>query len=326
MNALLALIGILLAYFGALSLMPIKPLQISSRQDPASSYEMALTRIEKIQTAEQKDKNIDPVCISNLLSQGHQTEKMIVFFHGYTSCPEQFRLLGEKFFEQGYNVFIPRLPRHGPANRLSSELADLTAEELIEFANEMMDIARGLGRKVAVAGLSGGGTMALWLAQHRSEVDVAVALAPFIGVSYVPTFMTPTATNWVLTSPNRFEWWDPKTKEKNPRVSLYSYPRYWTHASGEILRLGLLVKAEAAREKPRARQIALITNANDTAINNNEVAQIVRSWKQFKPNNIKTYEFGRSLNLNHDFITPERLNEKIGFVYQTLFNLIDAQK
>jgi esterase/lipase len=322
MNALLALFGILFAYFGMLSLLPIKPLALQSSASPVSDYETALARIEKIQTEERADKRINPICVSTLMSHGHQAEKAIVFFHGYTSCPEQFRLLGEKFFAQGYNVFIPRLPRHGPANRLSHELAELTAEELVGFANAMLDIAQGLGKKIIVAGLSGGGTMALWLAQQRADIDLAVALAPFIDVSYVPTFLTQTATNWVLTSPNRFEWWDPKTKANNSGVSLYSYPRYWTHASGEILRLGLLTKASARQEAPRANRLLLVVSANDTAINNNEVMQIASDWKRFKSNEIRVYEFQRELNLNHDFITPERLHDKRALVYQTLFDLI----
>jgi esterase/lipase len=326
MNALLALLGIVLGYFGALSSIPIKPLDLRLKEDAASDYEVARTRIEKTQIEERTSQKINPVCVSNFLSHGRQTEKVIVFFHGYTSCPEQFRSLGEKFFEQGYNVFIPRLPRHGPANRLSNGLAKLTAEELIHFANEAIDIARGLGEKITVAGLSGGGTMVLWLAQHRADIDLAVALAPFIGVSYVPTLLTHTATNWVLTSPNRFEWWDPKTRDKNPGVSLYSYPRYWTHASGEILRLGLLAKAESKRETPRARRILIITNAKDTAINNNEIAQIIHNWRRFQSSVIKMYEFDRRLNLNHDFITPERLGDKLDSVYQTLLDLmIDAK-
>jgi carboxylesterase len=84
---------------------------------------------------------------------------VIVFFHGFTSCPEQFRKLGEQFYEQGYNVDIPRNPHHGHADQLSEAMLETSAEELAAFATESIDIARGLGDELIVRGLSGDGTI-----------------------------------------------------------------------------------------------------------------------------------------------------------------------
>lgn len=98
-------------------------------------------------------------------------KKPIDFFHGFTSCPEQFRELGEQFFEQGYNVYIPRMPHHGHADQLSDALLNTSSEELAAFATESIDIARGLGDEVTVGGLSGGGTITAWIAQERNNAD-----------------------------------------------------------------------------------------------------------------------------------------------------------
>ena len=113
------------------------------------------------------EPEISTACRSILLTHGQRTEKAVVLFHGYTNCPQQFRELGQILYEQGYNVLIPRLPRHGLADRKVENLSPLTAEELRECADMSVDIACGLGRKVYVAGLSAGGTLSAWVAQNR---------------------------------------------------------------------------------------------------------------------------------------------------------------
>ena len=62
---------------------------------------------------------------------------------------------------------------------LHSSLASLTSEGLIAYGNEAVDVATGLGDKVTVLGLSGGGAVAAYLAQSRADIDLAVPVAPF---------------------------------------------------------------------------------------------------------------------------------------------------
>jgi carboxylesterase len=74
------------------------------------------------------------------------------------------------------------MPRHGLADRMTSELGKLRAEELRDFGDLTVDIAVGLGDRVTVVGLSAGGVVAAWLAQHRPEVARAVLIAPSFGL------------------------------------------------------------------------------------------------------------------------------------------------
>ena len=167
------LLGILYLSFGRL----LQAAQESLRSHPApmADYAAALRRFQQIQETEGPELN--PVCRSILLTHGQRTERTLVFFHGYTNCPQQFRDLGHIFYELGYNVLIPRLPRHGLADRKVENLSPLKAEELRECADTSVDIACGIGRKVYVAGLSAGGTLSAWIAQNRSEVTRAVLIA-----------------------------------------------------------------------------------------------------------------------------------------------------
>ena len=149
--------------------------------DPAPDYAEAVSRFEGLQKTEGPELN--PVCRSILLTHGFRTERAVVFFHGYTNCPEQFRKLGQIFYDTGDNVLIPRLPRHGVADRKVENLSPIRAEELRDCADVSVDIACGLGKKVYVAGLSAGGTLSAWIAQNRPEVTRTVLIAPALGFS-----------------------------------------------------------------------------------------------------------------------------------------------
>jgi len=181
--------------------------------DPTSSYEEVLARIKAIQAGEDARGDLNPVCLTTLMTHGKRTEDVIVFLHGFTSCPNQFVELGRQFYERGYNVYIPRAPHHGLTDLMPGDLFNLTAEESIAFASQSADIAQGLGERVTVSGLSGGGTMTAWLAQNRVDVDIAMPLSPFLGIKFIPAPLTRTFTNAVLTLPNMWMWWDPIHKE-----------------------------------------------------------------------------------------------------------------
>lgn len=104
---IIALIIVILIVLG------MKPFKLDSEigSNPASSYEEAAARINQIQAAEAELAELNPVCATQLLTHGDKVDNVIVFLHGFTSCPAQFAHLGEEYFEKGYNVYIPRIPR-----------------------------------------------------------------------------------------------------------------------------------------------------------------------------------------------------------------------
>ncbi|MGB5843085.1 MAG: alpha/beta fold hydrolase [Anaerolineales bacterium] len=316
--AIILLIIIILIFLG------LRPFKLNSevRSNPASSYEDAAVRIKAIQSEEAELGELNPVCGTRLLSHGEQVENVIVFLHGFTSCPDQFGQLGQEFFEKGYNVYIPRTPRHGIKDRLGNPLKGLTAEELAEFASRSADIAQGLGERVIVTGLSGGGSMTTWLSQERPDVDLAVPISPFVGIGFIPRILNRPLTNLVLRLPDFFQWWDPINKENNPNSAPYSYTRYPTHALFENMRLGFAAEEDAKRVKPAAGAILVITNANDGSINNDVVAEFEAMWREHGEQFLFSYQFPKELNLPHDLITVGRPDGNIELVYSKLHELI----
>ena len=108
-------LGVLAVIIILLLVLAFKPFSLreSFRPDPAETYQEAVARIEDIQVAEAEIPDLSEECGTILMAHDDKVDNVIVFIHGFTSCPDQFATLGEEYFNQGYNVFIPRQPRHG---------------------------------------------------------------------------------------------------------------------------------------------------------------------------------------------------------------------
>ena len=316
-------LGILAGIIIILGLLALKPFSLNETYtpNPAESYAVALERITTIQS-EEAGLDLHPECATQLQSHGEKTDTVIVFLHGFTSCPAQFVELGQEYYDRGYNVFIPRTPRHGFNDRRGESLKGLTAEEMAAFAHLTADIAQGLGERVIISGLSGGGAMATYLSQEREDVDIAAPIAPFLGINFIPRPLNRPLTNLLLIVPDIWQWWDPVHKENNPFSMPFAYARYSLHALLENMRLGYAAEADAKRTRPAAGKIIVITNANDNSVNNAIVAEFERLWAEHGEEFITTFQFEKNLGIPHDMITAERPQNRIDLVYPKLLELI----
>jgi carboxylesterase len=317
------ILGILVITLFLFVVFAYKPFKLKETfvPQPAESYEEALSRIQAIQT-EESSLDLHPECVSNLLTHGEKTDKVIVLLHGFTACPEQFAALGQEYFERGYNVYIPRVPRHGFNNRQGDPLKGLSAEEMAEFAHQSADIAQGLGDQVIVSGLSGGGAITTYLSQERADVDLAAPIAPFLGIKFIPRPLNRPFTNLMLLLPDLWQWWDPIKKENNPFTASYAYARYPLHALLQNMRLGYATEEDAKKVRPASERIILVTNDNDPSVNNAVVAEFEQMWRDHGDENLVVFSFAKSLNLPHDLISTTRQGGRIDLVYPKLLELI----
>src|SRR4030095_14593883 len=244
--------AIFLSLLGWIRFRPGSISELISRPNPVVSYEEAVAQIKALQEADNQNSARD-VCITKLFDHGKQTEHVIVLLHGFTNCPEQFNELGRQHFEAGSNVFIPRMPYHGLSDRLTDALVNLTAQDLTAFGDKLIDIAHGLGKKITVMGVSGSGTLVAWLAQNRSDIDFALAIAPLLGLAFIPASFTKLFERIALLLPNFFLWWDPRTRADNPYSIYYAYPRYPWRALAEIMRLAMITRVQAEKFPPAGR-------------------------------------------------------------------------
>jgi pimeloyl-ACP methyl ester carboxylesterase len=255
---------------------------------------------------------------TKLLLHGEVRPVATVLYHGISASPEQFVRFAHELHARGHNVIVPRLPRHGHRNRLTAALAQLQADDLRAFARESIELAQGLGDQVVVAGFSLGGLLTTWIAQ-RYPVARAVAIAPFFGMSWMPNRLTVPFTDLILKLPNIFGWWDPIARERQEPE--HGYPRYASHAVGQALLLGREVFARAG-DAVAARELILVINAKETAVNNRAVRRLAGLLHPGPGGRVEQVVL-TDTPLSHDIIEPSRRPEVADRVFPELLDLID---
>jgi len=101
----------------------------------------------------------------------------VVVLHGFTGSPQSMRPLAQALAAAGFSVELPLLPGHGTSvedmvpTRWSdwSSVAEATYSELA-----------GRSDRVFVAGLSMGGSLAIWLAERHPEIAGIIVVNPLV--------------------------------------------------------------------------------------------------------------------------------------------------
>jgi hypothetical protein len=282
----------------------------------AASYEDAIASFRTIEAVE-AGMSLHPLCHSALMTHGRKVARVVIYFHGFTSCPAQGDQLAETLFAMGYNVYRPRLYGHGDAVPTPDAMSGLAASHLLDLSNQSVDLAHGLGDEVVVIGLSAGGTMAAWTAQFRTDVDQAIAVSPFFGPHVVPPWATQVATTLTLRLPNMVFAWNPL--QDVPGEFPIALPS--THALAEIMLVGRQVQ-EASHTTPPAARIGLLLNDADVAVNNALTEEIVAAWRgQGADVAVDVLPF--SHHLPHDIVNHRERGADVELVHARIIALMN---
>jgi carboxylesterase len=285
---------------------------------PARSYAEACERFEALLRVD--TEAIDPLSRSRLITPGQRTTRAIVFLHGLSNSPQQFLSLAERFVARGYSVLMPRIPYHGYLDRMTTDHAQLRVRELVDTTAWAVDLAAGLADEVTVCGLSLGGVLTIWAAQYRA-IAMAAPIAPALGLPILPVAATRVVVGALGRLPNRFLWWDPRSKQDLAGPP-YAYPRFSTRALAETHRLAFALMDAAQHAPPRARAVCVISNAADLAVSNAASALLVRRWRAAGATTVQHYQFSRAWRLLHDLIDPLQPGARPDLVYPILEELI----
>lgn len=262
---------------------------------------------------------VNPICHTRVYTHGRRTEDALVLLHGFTNCPQQFDAFGRSIHELGWNVLIPRYPRHGYADRLNTSIAELRAEHLTAVANRAAQAASGLGERVTVAGLSLGGILAGHLAQTRDGIERAVLIAPMFGLRPIPGPGLAALTRLAQALPNFYIWWNNDLKQDLGPP--HGYPRFATHAYAALFETGAGVVKAARASAPKAPHIAVITNAAEPRLDNRFTYRLVDTWRA-NGAEVTTFEFPAADRLPHDLIDPANSAQNTKLVYPVVTKLI----
>ena len=277
----------------------------ASHPHPAKSYAEAVARIHA-------ERNADPASVKYheiFVGQGSKTTTSVVLFHGFTNNPRQMQNLVDAYAALGYNVYVPRMPHHGMADRMSGDLANANRHELIAWTDDAIDIGAGLGDHVIVSGLSAGATLSAWAAKNRSEVSEAVLVAPLIQPALTPVWATKPIYTLTPVLPTIWLWWNPAKKEQQKAPEM-AYPRYTARSLGDFLAIGASLTYGKAKRVGKLARVAIITNEADIAVRNDIALAVLE--KQLRPLSRQwdEYSIPGELGWKHDLIDP--LGENVG--------------
>lgn len=304
--------GLAVLGLGMAAVKPLDTRDLVALRIGVPSYAGAVQQVTR--TIAHEDSVAVPSGASILLVHGQRTSRAIVLFHGVTNSPRQFRVFAERLYEQGANVYIPRLPHHAEPGAMQA-LAAMTAEQLRDCADSAVVIARGLGDSVLVAGLSAGGAMAAWIAQNRPDVGRVVVIAPAIELARLP---------WKLGNPvSRLAVRLPNLTRQHPRPDTVPDREdgWTTHGFGQMLRLGLAVERQARKSAPAVKDIRLLLNAHDRTISNEAALRVAGDWRA-RGAHVEVAWLPDSLELPHDVIDPRQPVKRMDVVYPLLQSLL----
>jgi carboxylesterase len=248
-------------------------------------------------------------CRSRLLLHPKPTKRVCLLFHGFTAAPYQFAPMGEMFFKAGYNVLIPLLPGHGRAgnwNRTTPPPLPTDPKVYKDFALSWLRQAQALGEQVVVGGLSGGGTMAGWLAlEYPQTVYRALLFAAFFGSSNKVVDL------FIKSFDIYFEW---QTGNTSTPLALTGYRGFAFPALRTFLSLGqeVLKRAETQAVAP----MFIVSSESDIAVGNFDHRALFKEALKRQP--ITWYHiFSRILAVPHTMMTKAEGNR-----WETLLNVM----
>jgi alpha-beta hydrolase superfamily lysophospholipase len=283
------------------------------------TYDEAMARVAAV-AREEEDPALNPLCRGYALTHGARAARCVLLLHGYTNCPYQYRDFAKLVHARGHNVYVPRMPCHGMADRLTEALAHLSAPMLLAWLDAALAVAAGLGARVDVLGISAGANLAAYAAQHRPAVHQAVIFAPVLGSPTVAAWVTPALVRASAILPNQFRWWDPERRAERGELP-HAYPRFATRSLGAITGLGLDVLRDAGREPPVASDIALVINEADPAVTLPPIEELLARWRA-RGAPVREHRFPAALGLIHDLIDPGQPLQRVDLVYPALLELL----
>lgn len=267
---------------------------------------------------------------SRLLLHKQATGKgTVMLVHGFTSGTYQYDQLAPKLHKLGFDVFVPRLPGHGFKN--AAGIADPSrlprAGESLrykDYADEMMALIDGLGGPVRVAGLSGGGNVALDI-RNRHNVAGVVAMSPFLaaadGRARAAHRVFATLDSVTFGQASKLLDLLKRSWGKQPGSA---NPGHWHHTFGNVYSVSREGERVASKIKPSGAPIQFITTASDRAVSNDAIKRAYQ--RAGGPRTNGWYQFPLKEGVPHPMLSPltNPKQESIEQINDTIVRFFDT--
>lgn len=123
-----------------------------------------------------KKRNI-PELLNNAaaLLRIDSSEKGVLLLHGFTGTPAEMKYLGERIYQSGYSLYIPRYPGHGTS---LEEMVLTASRDWYISAREALIELMHYCREVYLVGMSMGGILSILLAREFPIKRIALLSVP----------------------------------------------------------------------------------------------------------------------------------------------------
>jgi carboxylesterase len=101
----------------------------------------------------------------------------VVVLHGFTGSPQSMRPLAQALAAAGFSVELPLLPGHGTS---VEDMVPTRWSDWSSVADAAYGDLAGRSDRVFVAGLSMGGSLAIWLAERHSDIAGIIVVNPLV--------------------------------------------------------------------------------------------------------------------------------------------------
>ena len=267
----------------------------SPRANPAPDFETALARWRRLLAAERGQ--VEPANGSRLLAGSGPSKRVYLLVHGLTNSPRQWAAFGRMLHERGHTVLIPRLPYHALRGQEVAVLRALAPADLRAYADTAINMAAGLGDEVIVIGISGGATIAAWMAQNRPEVQRTLLLVPFFGLYGLPRSLNAWAANVLSRLPNV------NLSHRDEPDRSWAYRGESSRGAAAFLLLGQALLNQARLGRRPNGEVRVITTAVDRVADNEATARLVAFWRR-GGTLLHTYQFPPKRQIPHNAIDP----------------------
>ena len=199
----------------------------------------------------------------------------ILLCHGYKAAPMEVEEMAKCLFEQGFNVYCPRLPGHGTA---PINIKEITWMDWSTTYTHALSALKSLGGKIYAAGFSTGGTLALLQAsQFSNQLAGCMAINAPIRLADIKSIFVPAIAtfNQLLDQLNletpKKEYIDDRSE--NPQIN---YSRNYLHGVKELKNL----MSQTEKELKKITCPVLIIQATKDPVVNPKSANIILSAVQ----------------------------------------------
>jgi esterase/lipase len=170
--------------------------------------------------------------------RGENGRTGVLLIHGFTGNPMSMRPWGEHLAAEGFAVRCPLLPGHGTTWQ---DCNTSTHEQWTAAVEAELDVLAGSCDRVFVAGLSMGGTLAIRLAEVRSDVAGLLLVNPALFTQRLDAKLLPLIARLTPS-------WVPIASDiKKPGAVELAYPRLPTRAMMQLRVLWALTRADLQR-------------------------------------------------------------------------------